>query len=62
MHNVLGEKLRQQQKDSNSDSEWLIQEELLVSNTKLVLKKKLADLGFYFSAAEILLNTSRIDK
>ncbi|XP_037712828.1 focal adhesion kinase 1 isoform X2 [Drosophila subpulchrella] len=29
MHNVLGEKLRQQQKDSNSDSEWLIQEELL---------------------------------
>ncbi|XP_070068632.1 focal adhesion kinase 1 isoform X2 [Drosophila takahashii] len=29
LHNVLGEKLRQQQKDSNSDSEWLIQEELL---------------------------------
>ncbi|XP_039481222.1 focal adhesion kinase 1 isoform X1 [Drosophila santomea] len=29
IHNVLGEKLRQQQKDSNSDSEWLIQEELL---------------------------------
>nr|NP_001163207.1 focal adhesion kinase, isoform F [Drosophila melanogaster]ACZ94479.1 focal adhesion kinase, isoform F [Drosophila melanogaster] len=31
IHNVLGEKLRQQQKDSNSDSEWLIQEELLRS-------------------------------
>ncbi|XP_017123434.1 focal adhesion kinase 1 isoform X2 [Drosophila elegans] len=29
IHNVLGEKLRQQQKESNSDSEWLIQEELL---------------------------------
>ncbi|XP_017051215.1 focal adhesion kinase 1 isoform X1 [Drosophila ficusphila] len=29
IHNVLGDKLRQQQKDSNSDSEWLIQEELL---------------------------------
>nr|ACL68757.1 RE69838p [Drosophila melanogaster] len=29
IHNVLGEKLRQQQKDSNSDSEWLVQEELL---------------------------------
>ncbi|KAH8291543.1 hypothetical protein KR054_012618, partial [Drosophila jambulina] len=27
-HNVLGEKLRQQRKDSNSDSEWLIQEEV----------------------------------
>ncbi|XP_020798400.1 focal adhesion kinase 1 isoform X2 [Drosophila serrata] len=26
-HNILGEKLRQQRKDSNSDSEWLIQEE-----------------------------------
>ncbi|KAH8270784.1 hypothetical protein KR018_001934, partial [Drosophila ironensis] len=29
IHNVLGEKMRQQRKDSNSDSEWLIQEELL---------------------------------
>ncbi|KAH8401768.1 hypothetical protein KR009_007790, partial [Drosophila setifemur] len=29
LHNILGEKLRQQRKDSNSDSEWLIQEELL---------------------------------
>ncbi|XP_017106171.2 focal adhesion kinase 1 isoform X1 [Drosophila bipectinata] len=29
IHNVMGEKLRQQRKDSNSDSEWLIQEEML---------------------------------
>lgn len=29
----MGEKLRQQRKDSNSDSEWLIQEELLVSTS-----------------------------
>ncbi|SPP73146.1 focal adhesion kinase 1 isoform X2 [Drosophila guanche] len=29
LQNVLGEKLRQQRKDSNSDGEWLYQEELL---------------------------------
>ncbi|XP_017149209.1 focal adhesion kinase 1 isoform X1 [Drosophila miranda] len=29
IQNVLGEKLRQQRKDSNSDGEWLYQEELL---------------------------------